>query len=226
MYGEQVLLDGLSDNCIVAPNFAPDVFNFAAGNQVEVAASFIDNYQDAYVLIQRANLLLDNADGVDGIPSSDLELIKAEARGLRALAYMKLVYLFGDVPFITTSISRDEALQISRTSRDTVIEFVLDEFVAVAAILGTTSSDGRLTRQAILGLHAKVMLYEARIGNKTWADALTAINDAIAVADSGGHDLFDTDTPTNDYKSLFTEANEGNSEFIFSVKFNSIDLSN
>lgn len=226
MYGEQVLLDGLSDNCIVAPNFAPDVFNFAAGNQVEVAASFIDNYQDAYVLIQRANLLLDNADGVDGIPSSDLELIKAEARGLRALAYMKLVYLFGDVPFITTSISRDEALQMSRTSRDTVIEFVLDEFVAVAAILGTTSSDGRLTRQAILGLHAKVMLYEARIGNKTWADALTAINDAIAVADSGGHDLFDTDTPTNDYKSLFTEANEGNSEFIFSVKFNSIDLSN
>ena len=226
MFGEQVLLDGLSDNCIVAPNFAPDIFAFAAGNQVEVAASFIDMYQDAYVLIQRANLLLDNADDITGISSSDLESIKAEARGLRALAYMKLAYLYGDVAFTTTSISREEALQISRTNRDTIIDFVLGEFAAAAAILGTTSSDGRLTKQAVLGLHAKVMLYEARIGNKTWTEALTAINDAIAAADNGGHSLFDTDTPSNDYKSLFMESSESNSEFIFSVKYNSIDLSN
>lgn len=225
VYGKQPLLDGLSDNCIVASNFAPDIFSFAAGQQVEVSASFIDMYQDGYVLIQRANLLLDNADGIVGVTTTDLATIKAEARALRALAYMKLVYLYGDVPFITTSITRDEALQISRTGRNTIIDFVLEEFADAATVLNTSASDGRLTKQAVLGLRAKVMLYEARIGNQSWTDALTAINTAKSAADSGGHGLVDTDTPANDYKSLFTEANEGNSEFIFSVKFSSIDLS-
>ncbi|MEP5339022.1 MAG: RagB/SusD family nutrient uptake outer membrane protein [Algibacter sp.] len=226
MYGEQVLLDGLSDNCIVDDTFAPDIATFAAGNQVEVSRTFIDLYQDPYVLIQRANLLLDNADGITGISSNDLAVIKAEARGLRAIAYMRLVYLFGDVPFTTTSIGRDESLQIARTDRDTIIDFIIAEFADAATILDSTSSDGRLTSQAVLGLHARVMLYEARFGNKTWGDALNAINASIAAANSGGHALVDTDTPENDYKSLFTESGESNSEYIFSVKYNSIDLSN
>ncbi|GAA3643089.1 RagB/SusD family nutrient uptake outer membrane protein [Flavivirga jejuensis] len=227
VYGKQLQLDGISDNCIVVSNFTPDMFAFAAGSQLQVASSFIDMYQDGYVVIQRANLLLDNADLIEGIAPDDEDLIaaKAEARALRALAYMKLVYLFGDVPFTLTTMSREEALQISRTDRNTVIDFVLDEFAATAALLNAVSSDGRLTKQAVLGFHAKVMLYEARIGNQTWANALTAINAAKSAAINGGHSLVDTDTPDNDYKSLFTEANEGNSEFIFSVKFSSIDLS-
>ncbi|WP_299324162.1 RagB/SusD family nutrient uptake outer membrane protein [uncultured Maribacter sp.] len=225
MFGDQVLLDGLSDNCIVDDVFRPDVGTFAAGNQVEVAGSFIDFYQDPYVVIQRANLLLDNADGIDGITTNDLALVKAEARSLRALAYMKLVYLFGDVPLITTSISREESLEISRTDRDTIVTFILEEFADASSILGSSSSDGRLTSQAVLGFHSKVMLYEARLGNKTWAEALTAINNAVTAADAGGHLLVDTDNPDIDYKSLFTESGEANSEFIFSVKFNSIDLS-
>lgn len=225
MFGDQVLLDGLSDNCIVDDVFRPDVGTFAAGNQVEVSSSFITLYQDPYVVIQRANLLLDNADGIAGITPSDLDLIKAEARSLRAMAYMRLVYLFGDVPFTTTSISREESLQISRTDRDSIIEFILEEFAAAANILGTTSSDGRLTSQAVLGFYAKVMLYEARFGNKTWQEALSAINTSITAADAGGHILVNTGNPNNDYKSLFTEGGELNNEFVFSVKFNSIDLS-
>ncbi len=226
LYGKQVLLDGLSDNCIVEDNFAPDIFSFSAGQQVEASQSFIDMYQDPYVLIQRANLLLDNADDIVGVTSSDLANIKAEVKALRALAYMKLVYLFGDIPFITTSITRSEALQISRTSRSTVVDFILEEFESSAAVLSTSpASDGRLTKQAVLGFRAKTMLYEARLGNQSWTDALTAINAAKTAADSGGNSLVDTNTPANDYQSLFTEANEGNSEFIFSVKFSSIDLS-
>jgi len=224
MFGNQVLLEGMSDNCITDVNFAPDLAPYANGDKFDSAENFKNLYLDAFVLIQRANLLLDFADGIDGITSTDLATIKAEARALRAMAYMRLVYFFGDVPFIDSFASRDEVLQLSRTSRSTVISFVLAEFADAAAVLNTTAAaDGRLTKQAVLGLRAKVMLYEARMGNETWANASTAINAAVSAADSGGHGLVDTDTPLSDYQSLFTEANEGNSEFIFSVRNSSTD---
>jgi len=225
LFADQIRQDGLSDNGIAVSNFAPDVTTFAAGQPVEVSRSFKNLYQDPYVLIQRANLLLDNADAIVGVTSTDLSTAKAEARALRAMAYMKLVYLFGDVPFTTTSITREEALEISRTNRNTIIDFVLDEFEDTAGVLNTTAvGSGRLTKQAILGLRAKVMLYEARIGNQTWVDASTAITAAITAADDGGHGLVDTDSPLTDYKSLFTEEGESNQEYIFSVKNSSTDV--
>ncbi len=225
VFGNQILLEGMSDNCIAPNNFAPDVAAYASGEKVTVSLEFELMYQHPYVLIQRANLLLDNADGISGITDTDLIIIKAEARALRAIAYMRLAYLFGDVPLLETFADRDEVLQTGRTDRNTVIEFVLDEFESASAILNNSPvTDGRLTKQAVLGLRAKVMLYEARMGNQTWADALTAINLAITQAGNGGHGLVDTDNPSSDYQSLFTEVNEGNSEYIFSVRNNSSDL--
>ncbi len=223
MFGNQVLLEGMSDNCIADVNFAPDLGPYANGDSFDSATEFKLLYLDAYTLIQRANLLLDFADGIDGITSTDLATIKAEAKALRAIAYMRLVYFFGDIPFIDTFASREEVLQLSRTSRSTVISFVLSEFESAAAVLNYTAADGRLTKQAVLGLHAKVMLFEARMGNETWANASTAINAAVNAANTGGHGLIDTNNPLNDYQSLFTEANEGNSEFIFSVRNSSTD---
>jgi hypothetical protein len=225
MFGNQVLIEGMSDNCITDVNFAPDLGPYANGDKFDSSLEFKSLYLDAYVLIQRANLLLDFADGIDGITPTTLATIKAEAKALRAIAYMRLVYFFGDVPFIETFTSREEVLQLSRTSRSTIISFVLTELESAAGDLNTTAAaDGRLTKQAVLGLRAKVMLYEARMGNQTWADALTAINETISAADAGGHGLVDTDNPLSDYQSLFTEANEGNSEFIFSVRNNSTDI--
>ncbi len=224
-YGGNIVLDGLSDNG-VATDFLDDVLNFARGNQVNATGSFRDFYLAPYELIQRANLLLDNVDGISGLADDDRASIKAEARALRAMAYMRLVYLFGDVPLVINSLSREEALSVSRTSRDEVVTFVLDEFQESASSLGNTSNGGRLTRQAILALRARVMLYEARLGNQSWNDALTAINSSITEADAGSHRLIDTDDPSSDYQSLFLLANEGNNEYIFSVSVSPLDSDN
>lgn len=221
-YGGNVVLDGLSDNA-VATDFLDDVLNFAQGNQVNATGSFRDFYLAPYELIQRSNLLLDNIDVVTGLASDERALIKAEARALRAMAYMRLVYLFGDVPLITTSLTREEALSISRNDRNEVISFVLQEFQEASSDLGNTSNGGRLTRQAVLALRARVMLYEARLNNQTWGDALTAINLSIMEADEGGHQLIDNDDPSTDYLSLFLLENEENNEYIFSVAVSPLD---
>ena len=216
--------EGMSDNCIPEQVFLPDVQAYAAGEKIVATTTVVRMYQDNYVLIQRANLLLDNIDGIPGIADADREEIRAEARALRALSYMRLGYLFGGVPILETFKDRSEILEVSRTDRNIIITYVLDELKEAATVLSNSPvTDGRLTKQAALGFRAKVMLYEARMGNKSWSDALTAINLAVTEAHNGGHSLFDSDNPATDYQSLFMESNEGNNEFIFSVRNNSTD---
>lgn len=223
MYGSQIVLDAMSDNCATF-DFLGDFNIYQQGLPLVVAQRVGGYYQDPYVLIQRANLWLDNIEKVTtGITDADRTLMTAEARGLRAIAYMRLVYLFGDVPLLTTSVTREESLALSRTDRDTIVDFVLTEFDEAAIDLDNTSSEGRLTKQALLGLRARVMLYEARLSNQTWPAALTAIELSITESFSV-HGLVDTGSPTQDYQSLFLESGEGNSEYIFSVKNSEIDL--
>lgn len=224
VFGHLPYLEGMSDNCISDPVFVADIAAYAAGDQVEATGPIVQMYEHNYVLIQRANLLLDFIDGIEGVSDSDRELIRSEARALRAISYMKLAYLFGGVPLLETFTGREEALAVNRASRGTIVSFVLDEMEGAGAVLGNDpAAEGRLTKQAVLGLRAKVMLFEARLGNQSWQEALIAINQAVAEADNGGHALMDTDNPASDYQSLFTEANEGNAEFIFSVKNSLVD---
>lgn len=216
--------EGMSDNCIPDQGFLPDIYAYGAGQKIVATRTVESMYRDNYVLIQRANLLLDNVDAIPGVSDEDREVIKAEAKALRAHSYMRLAYLYGDVPLFETFTNREAILEVSRSDRSSVLDFVLDELEDAGNVLANTAvSDGRLTKQAVLGIRAKVLLYEARLGNKQWSEALTAINLAVAEADNGGHGLIDTDNPGSDYQSLFTEANEGNSEFIFSVRNNSTD---
>lgn len=221
------ILEGMSDNVITSTVFAPDIAAYAAGQ------SFVagDNrsveymYGSNYRLIQRANLLLDNIDGVPAITNDERELIRAETKTLRSYAYMNLTYLFGDVPLITSFSEINEILNVSRNPKSGVITFILKELEEAANELSTSPAvDGRLTKQAALGLRARVMIYEARLGNVTWAQALSAVNSAITAANDGGNGLINTGNPSADYQSIFTESNEGNEEFIFSVKNDAIDL--
>lgn len=219
-------LEAMSDNCISDDNFIPDIAAFASGVSFTTSQnrSIEFFYGDNFVLIQRANLLLDNIDQIPAITNAEREAIRSEARALRAYSYMNLAYLFGGVPLLKTFTELDATLNVSRASKDEIIQFVLDEFEASANVLQTTPlSDGRLTKQAILGLRARVMLYEARLGNQSWPNTLTAINAAITEANTGGNGLADTDNPSTDYQSIFTEANEGNAEYLFSIKNNSVD---
>ena len=224
VFGDPIYLEGMSDNCISEINFVADIWFYAAGDQVVATDEIVDFYHDNYILIQRANLLLDNIDEVSGITDTNREIVRAEAKALRAISYMKLIYLFGDVPFLTTFTDRNEVLGLSRTSKDVILDFILQELSAAASVIDNAPiSDGRLTKQAVLGFRARILLYEARMGNMPWTEALAAIELAIAEADNGGHALVDNDDPDQDYQSLFLEVNEGNQEFIFSVRNSSAD---
>ncbi|MCD0488329.1 RagB/SusD family nutrient uptake outer membrane protein [Pedobacter sp. MC2016-14] len=225
VFGNPIELEGISDNAILNTR-AAEFINFSKGtggtdNHEKLSEYYLYNYQ----VIQRANALLDNIEAPGDMVIAERNTIQSEARVLRALAYMRLSYLYGRVPLVTTSISRTEALSLKQASHAELVRFITTELKDAGDKLDTkpyAAQKGRITRQAALGMRAKVLIYEARMGNGSWADALAAITEVKTLALSAGAKLLTTGDGTNgqnNYAALFLEANEDNAEILFQVKF-------
>lgn len=230
MYSLNSFNDAISDNALAQFSSVSDFVNFGKGQQgPNVNNVMLDYYQHPFIVIQRANSLLENIDNEGMITEEERNVVRAEARALRAIAYARLVYFFGDVPLMTEVPSRSELLETTRTPRDEVMSFVFSELKAAAGDLGSAPFDGqsgRLTKQAVLGMLARYHVFEARMGNIPWQDALTASLNANDAAIEGGASLFRTGDGTDgqsNYGSLFYEINEDNEEILFAVKFNQLD---
>lgn len=223
VFGNPIELEGISDNAVLNTR-AAELINFSKGvgitdNTEKLAEYYLYNYQ----VIQRANLLLDNINIPGDILTAERAAIESEARILRAMAYMRLVYLYGRVPLVKKSISRTEAMALVQPSREELISFItteLNEAGMKLAVKPYGGETGRLTRQAALGMRAKVLVYEARMGKGSWADALAAVKTAAETAVSGGARLLKTGTNGQaNYEALFAESQENNTEILFQVKF-------
>lgn len=97
-----------------------------------------------------------------------------EVRFLRAYFYFNLARAYGDVPLITKVMTEDEANQVSRTPVADVFDFIVKECDEIAdelpvdytklendAANGTNPETGRITKQAVLALKARTLLYWA-----------------------------------------------------------------
>jgi len=228
-FGKLAELDGITDNGVHF-KYETELISFAQGiANANVTQRFATYYQAGYQLIQRSNILLDNINAQGSILQTERTAIEAEARALRAIAYMRLTYLYGDVPLITKFTQLAEIKTVSRIPKAQIIDFVLSELKFAADNLASTpynSTKGRITKQAALAFRAKMLVYEARMGNKPWTDALTAVNEAVTVASAAGADLYYSATPTvgvANFEGLFSLAKIDNKEILFAVKNNTLD---
>lgn len=97
-----------------------------------------------------------------------------EVRFLRAYFYFNLARAYGDVPLITKVLTEEEANQVSRTPVAEVFDFIVKECDDITdelpvdytklendAANGTSPETGRITKQAVLALKARTLLYWA-----------------------------------------------------------------
>ena len=95
-----------------------------------------------------------------------------EARFLRAFFYFELVKRYKSVPLITSVLTPEEAVTVEQASFEEVVNFIVNECDAVAAVLPssydndpkfitTTKETGRATKGAALALKARILLYAA-----------------------------------------------------------------
>lgn len=165
------------------------------------------NWEDAYRVLAHANAILANIDKAkDKIPAALLERYKAEARFFRGFMYGYLTSLYGDVVYIDKELTIEEAFELGRTDKNTILQKVYEDFDFAADKLPASYTSGeikRATKGAALGLKARYALF---FGD--WPVARTA---AKACIDLGEHALFP------DFRDLFLSKTNNPSEIIFAI---------
>jgi hypothetical protein len=181
-------------------------FRWTPDNNFSVA-----RWYDGYKGIFRANILLEKLPDID-MDASLAARFAGEAKFLRALFYFNLVVAFGDVPFVTSVLTRDEYSQLARTDKSIIYAQMEQDLRDAAAVLPVAAGDpvGRATKGAANGLLSRIYLYQ----NK-WQDAAGA---AKQVIDQGTYDLVSSE----DYVKIFNGQMENSVESI--MEFQAVGL--
>ncbi len=197
-------------------------------------------WQNNYIGIYRANVLLQNLDNVDWGNQPELRTqYEAEARFLRAYYHFQLARVFGDIVPLDHSITSDE-FQLPRASHEVTYALIANDFKFAADNLGDQNYStpgnadyGRITKWAAEAFLAKAFIFYTDYYNEsdlagvvTKPEAVNYINDAV---NNSGHDL------VADFSSLWLAssasagvpyAGEGNTEMVFAIRYNSSGAAN
>lgn len=134
-----------------------------------------------YKMIYRANMFLENIDRIEMDATLKEEYI-AQVKFFRAEQYFWLSFRYGDVPLVTHVLSVEEANSVSRTPRQQVEDFVLQELTDAAISLPwAVPADqlGRILKGAALTYKARLLMI-----HKKWPEAALVLKQII---DSGEH---------------------------------------
>ncbi|NJD09709.1 MAG: RagB/SusD family nutrient uptake outer membrane protein [Gemmatimonadetes bacterium] len=156
-------------------------------------------WQGAYTIIARANVVLDNGPNteVGGVLTQAIKDSRmGEARFLRAWAYFQLIQQYGDgknVGVTVTLHTGSLSTEAVRESEDSVYKVIVDDLTEAIKLLPVTQSEfGRATKGAAQHMLAKVYLTRAYLpwnsANKQ-ADFQKALDLANTVINSGTYSL-------------------------------------
>lgn len=169
--------------------------------------AFITNqWIPLYRAINKVNVFLSNIDKVNMDDAKKAQYI-AEAKFIRAYSYFWLCQWWGGVPLVKDVLSIQEANNLSRNTKQEIVDFCLTEFTAAAADLPAsrpTNEKGRILKSAPLVFKGRLLMAEKR-----WSEAAEAFKQII---DLGVHII----DPR--FKELFEEAGESSKEIIFSME--------
>lgn len=170
-------------------------------------------WTNSYKAIAQSNTILDNLDKAkqNGIPQTVLDQSKAEALFVRAAQYARLVSHFGDVVYVSTSItSLDEAFKMGRTDKAVVIKNIYDDFDAAVALLPVEySGEEHATKGIAYAMKARFALFNG--------DYAIAAEAAKKCMDLGVYKLH------ADFTELFLCETKSSDEFIF-IRPRSVEL--
>ena len=134
-------------------------------NATASSTPFSNIWYTLYVGIDRANTFLEHIDNTPEINERTRAQYKSEARFLRAYYYFMLVQHWGDVPFKTSSTQSVGNLNIPRTDKAVIYDFITKEMTECADGLKTAAElgfkPGRISRSTAWGIVARVNLFRA-----------------------------------------------------------------
>ena len=226
-------------------NEVPEVEEFNRFTFTPSSLVLENSYGVLYRGIYFSNLAMERIPNVlDEDPAASATIINtriAELKFLRALNYMYLVMIFGEVPLVDHTLLPEEYFMDVSTISDIfdLIEQDLNEAIPVLPEKDdlAASDVGRATKGAARGLLAKMYLFESSYARyypgdsrfegltERWGDVLSVCEDIMAsdqyeLIGSNG-ETFDTwiSHTTNAYRYIFTVDGENSKECLFSIQF-------
>ncbi|NJB70210.1 hypothetical protein GGR42_000672 [Saonia flava] len=170
-------------------------------------ATIENKYTINYLIIARANQILDLIDDVEFEDDSMRDNIKGQAYFLRALSYFDLVQYFGSVPLhLVPATSRNDAALPLSTSEEILAQILNDANDAVSFLPTKSNQEaGRATRGS-----AQMLLANVNLVQENWSGAESVLSDLLT---SGEYDLL------GNYANVFDLNNKNSVESIFEVQF-------
>lgn len=161
-------------------------------------------YSNDFLMQSTPEKLSDN--GISQDWKDKIEIYRAEARFLRALAYWHALDLFRNIPLLTT-ITADLPTQVAP---EVIFNFIVSELEEIEPIMVDPKLNeyGRADKAALWMLQAKLFLNaEVYIGQSKFTECITACNKVIGA----GYAL------NNEYATLFMADNHTSNEIIFAL---------
>jgi hypothetical protein len=174
-------------------------------------------WRNQYSIISATNVVLDNADLIEGVVPGVKTAGVGEAKFFRAMSYFNLVENYGGVPLVLNQV-KTSATDYTRATEEAVYTQILKDLDdALAGVNETATTYGRVTKDAVRHLQSKVLLTR---GYKTFGVPADFTNAAtLAETVISHHALVST------FASLTSITNQRNSEVFFSYLFGSSSVS-
>lgn len=167
--------------------------------------SYFQNKWDAvYDGVSRCNDVIRTAALATDISASDLDVILAEARGLRAWYHFEAKKMWNNIPFIDETITYGAGNYFVANTDDAWPKIEADLQFAVSKLPTSQSQVGRLNKYSAEAILAKAYLFQHK-----YNEAKPLLEDII---NSGKYSL------VNKYHENFDIVNKNNSESIFAVQ--------
>ncbi|MDR2057958.1 MAG: RagB/SusD family nutrient uptake outer membrane protein [Dysgonamonadaceae bacterium] len=175
-----------------------------------------DPWRTLFTGVGYANSIMDDFENVidfaaAGISDTERQELESEIRGIRALFYMKLMDLYGNIPVVTTVGSPVNPPTVSRADVFKFVETELLEAAKTAAPL-SKEKNGRFTLAAIYASLVELYLNaEVWSGTARWDDCITYCNKLINGEGGAINGVMELD---DDVETTFSNANQSRSKEI------------
>lgn len=189
----------------------PSAADLSFGRPLASNADLAALWEGMYKAIARCNLCLENIPNkplvdADGYPiAADVKArYIGEVKFLRAFYYFELCKIFGGVPLVERSLTVNDSKSLQRATEAETAEFIMNDLADAALeenlpsrVSLPESEIGRVTKEAVWAMQARVYMYFAKDDASYYEDARDA---AKKVVESG------CELAPN-FQSLFLEGN-------------------
>ncbi|MBT28357.1 MAG: RagB/SusD family nutrient uptake outer membrane protein [Thalassobius sp.] len=164
-----------------------------------------------YAIISAANVLIDNAETIEGVTESTKTTGVGEAKFFRAWSYFKLVENYGGVPLVLNQVTTAVTDFSRNTEEEVYTQIVADLEDALASVADDPSEYGKVSKDAVRFLMSKVLLTR---GYKSFGSS-SDFTEAASLAET----IISSYSLVGTFEDLVDVGNQRNSEVVFAYLF-------